>query len=137
METLLLLLATTVPAVIVASRLDGRTRWWGVIPPLHLLVLVGLTSSSRWWVLAGLIPPAHPLVAGLLWGRVAARAGQPRWLGWCTAIPFVGLLAPWVIALRARRPGAPFDASGEARRVVRARFVRQYLTREPASTAQV
>ena len=104
MDSLTLLLASIIPVFIVASRMEGERRWWGLVPLLHFFLLVRTAASSRWWVLALILPVVHFLVMGLLWGRVATRTGQPRWLGWCAVLPIAGLIAIWVIALRADGP---------------------------------
>ena len=48
------------------------------------------------------LPVVGWIALGWALGRISERTDQPKWLGWAGGIPFLGLIFPWIIALRAR-----------------------------------
>ena len=66
-------------------------------------------AATSWFYAALALPFAHWLVfSAWAWVGVARATGQPSWLGWLAAIPVLGVIPQWAIALRAKDSG-PLD----------------------------
>ena len=118
MEIQLILLLTVIgwvafafPLFIIAQLVKAERAWFAFVPILGLMLLSGIGRGEQrpnvWWGLlwfvAAMIPFAGRMVPAALWAGIAEEVGESQLLGWLVVVPVLGVVGPWIIALRLRR----------------------------------
>lgn len=103
--------AVSIPLFRIAQLLKAENAWFAFVPFLHLMLMSGIGRGERrpnvrWgllWVAASMIPVGGFVVYPALWGGIAEEVGESQVLGWVVVVPLLGLVGPWIMAMRLRR----------------------------------
>ena len=82
----------------IAKKTRTSRTWWAWVPLLNIFLLVKIAEKSYWWVLWNLIPIVNWVITAILWMKVAARLGKPKWLGILMLIPIANFIVMGYLA---------------------------------------
>lgn len=88
-----------------AQKCDCKSNaWWSFIPVLNLFLLINMAKKDWWWFVLFLVPVVNIYAIFKIWIDVAHNIGHSTLWGFLAAVPFLNLIAWYVLAFTGSKP---------------------------------
>lgn len=84
--------------VAIATKTNTAHPWWGWIPVLNVVLMIGIARKPWWWIFLLLIPVVNLVIVVVVWMRIAEARRKPGWCGVFAIVPVLNIILPGYLA---------------------------------------